>query len=85
MLVKRALGLTKLFLSATLLPVSIKLELASLKLPELAHNIQALTLLKYKLLTKLRLGVLGTITLFPTCKLGHSEFGEYKNSGPKKP
>ena len=52
-LVKRALGLTKLFTSATLLPVSNKPELASLKLSELAHNIQALTLLKNESFTKL--------------------------------
>ena len=45
-LVKRALGLTKLFISATLLSISNKPELASVKLSELVRNIQTLTLLK---------------------------------------
>ena len=52
-LVKCALGLTKLFISATLLSVSNKPELASLKLSKLVHNIQALTLLKHESLSKL--------------------------------
>ena len=38
-LAKRALGLTKFFVSATLLTVSNKPELASLKLSELEPNI----------------------------------------------
>ena len=42
MLVKGALELTKLFISATLLAGSNKPELASLKLSELAHNMQVL-------------------------------------------